>query len=180
MIRLFVGLALPEANCLRLASLGGGVPGARWIAPENMHVTLKFLGDVENGAAEDIDSALATVACHPVQLRLKGVGFFGQPRNARILWAGVEESETLIRLYAKIEAALEAIGIARETRNFAPHVTLARLKKSPAGRLESFVAEHGLFSDGPVEISSFALFSSYLASSGAIYTPEAIYPLEHT
>lgn len=179
MIRLFVGLALPEATRFRLSGLAGGVPGARWVAPENLHVTLKFIGEVDNGLAEDIDIALASVECEPFELELSGVGFFGQASKARILWGGLVPNDALNRLYGRIETALEAIGIARETRNFAPHVTLARLKKAPAGRLETFVAEHDGFTDGPVEISAFTLFSSYLASTGAVYTPEAVYPLEN-
>lgn len=178
MIRLFVGLSLPEALRLRLAGLAGGVPGARWVAPENLHLTLKFIGEVENGVADDIDLALSAVAGSPFELKVSGVGFFGPPGKARILWAGTEPNTVLDRLQGKVETSLARIGIARQTRNFAPHITLARLKNAPAGRLQSFVADHDGFSGGPVEISSFTLFSSYLAATGAVCTPEAVYPLE--
>ncbi len=177
MIRLFVGLPVPEAICERLAGLSGGVPGARWIAPENMHITLKFIGDVENGLAEDIDTALQTLRAAPITLNLRGAGFFGKAYGGRMIWAGVEPTDALSHLQGKIEAILDKIGIARETRKFVPHVTIARLKKAPAARVEAFVADHASFAAGPFEISEVTLFSSYLASTGATYTPEATYPL---
>jgi 2'-5' RNA ligase len=177
MIRLFAGLALPESITERLALLAGGVPGARWVAPENMHVTLKFIGNVENGLAEDVAAALETVSCPAFEIALDGAGFFGKSHAARQLWVGVAGGETLVRLQRKVEKVLEGVGIAREERKFTPHVTLARLKRAPADRVEGFAAEHAGFRAGPVPVDAFTLFSSYLSHSGAVYTPEVVYPL---
>jgi 2'-5' RNA ligase len=177
MLRLFVALSLPEALRLRLAPLGGGVPGARWTSPENLHLTLRFIGEVENGVADDLDAALAGVSAPAFDLTLSGVGHFGKAAAARILWAGAEPNDALNHLQAKIETAVMHAGLPAEQRRFSPHVTLARLKRAPGNRVEQFVADHGDFKAAPISIDHYTLFSSFLSSSGAIYTPEAEYPL---
>lgn len=178
MIRLFVALALPETVRLHLSMLNGGVPGARWIAPENHHITLRFIGSVENSVADDIDAALSTVSTPPLELSIQGVGYFGKANAARSLWAGIEQNDALNHLQAKIESALTRAGLAPEHRRFVPHVTLARLKRAPSGRVEQFVADHAGFRSAPIMIDHFTLFSSFLSSSGAIYLPEAEYFLQ--
>jgi 2'-5' RNA ligase len=177
MIRLFVGIELPEAVQERLAGLCGGVPGARWVDAENMHLTLRFIGDVEDGLAEDIDAALLRLRAPRFDLMLDGVGFFGKPTAARILWAGVRKCEPLARLQAKVETAVQSAGLPPEERKFSPHVTLARLKGAPEIRLQRFVAENADFLAGPLPVERFVLFSSFRSGSGPIYTPEADYPL---
>lgn len=178
MIRLFVALPLPESVRLHLSMLNGGVPGARWIPSENYHITLRFIGNVENHVADDIDAALSTISTAPFELSFSGVGYFGKASAARSLWAGIARNGALDHLQAKIEPALTRAGLAPEHRRFVPHVTLARLKRAPSGRVEQFVADHAGFRSAPITIDRFALFSSFLSSSGAIYTPEAEYFLE--
>ena len=177
MIRLFVALTLPESLRLRLSALKGGVPGARWLNPDNLHLTLRFIGEVETGTADDLDAALGGVVAHAFDLSLSGVGFFGKPNAARILWAGVQPSDALNHLQAKIEAALARAGLPVEQRRFSPHVTLARLRRSPGNRIEQFVADNAGFHADLITVDRFTLYSSFLSSSGAIYTPEAEYPL---
>ena len=176
MIRLFVALALPEPLQLQLASLDGGVPGARWVKPENRHLTLRFIGEVDRSVADDLDTALGGVEAPSFELTLSGVGHFGKPDAARILWAGVEPTGALDRLQAKVEAATARAGLPAEHRRFSPHVTLARLRHAPGNRVEQFVADHDGFRAPPITIDRFTLFSSFLSASGAIYTPEAEYP----
>ena len=166
MIRLFVGLALPEATRQRLQGLNGGLPGARWTRPENRHLTLRFIGEVDNGLADDIDLALEKVDAAPFEVTLDGVGYFGSARKARTLWVGVAENPALHRLQAKVEAALVGIGLAPEGRKYSPHVTLARLKSPPRDRLDAYVADHAPFRDGPLPLREFILFSSFLSASG--------------
>ena len=177
MIRLFVALTLPESLRLRLSALGGGVPGARWVKPENLHLTLRFIGEVDTGMADDVDAALNEVDAPAFDVSFVGAGYFGKPDAARILWAGIEANDILHHLQAKVESALVRTGLQPEKRRFSPHVTLARLKQAPANRVEQFVADHAGFRAGPVPIDRFTLYSSFLSSSGAIYTPEADYPL---
>ena len=178
MIRLFVGFALPSALRTRLCGLGGGVPGARWVRPENLHLSLRFIGDVEDGDADDVDAALRIVAAPAFSLEPQGVGVFGKTSKARTLWAGIAPNPALRQLQAKVEAAVTSAGLAVETRRFSPHITLARLKRAPAGRIEQFIVDHAEFRAEPFPVEQFFLFSSMLSASGAIYTKEAAYDLD--
>ena len=176
MIRLFVALTLPEMLKQRLALLGGGVPGARWISAEQMHVTLRFIGEVDNALFADIRSALAEAHVEPFDLRLHGVGQFGD-RRPHSVWAGVEKVEPLMRLNQKIESALQRIGLKPEGRRYTPHVTLARIKGSPRDKVGEFLSRHALFATEPFPVEEFVLFSSKLSSEGSRYREEAVYPL---
>jgi 2'-5' RNA ligase len=177
MIRLFVGLELPEAVRERLYGLGGGVPGARWIAPENMHMTLRFIGNVNDDELADIDEALARVQASAFDLEITGLGEFSRGRRPAQIWAGARPAPPLMDLQRRIEAALVKAGFEPEGRRFTPHVTLARLKGSAPGRVRSFVAGHNLLGIDPFPVARFTLFSSHLGRKGASYRPEADYPL---
>ncbi|HYD32759.1 MAG TPA: RNA 2',3'-cyclic phosphodiesterase [Azospirillaceae bacterium] len=177
MIRLFVGLAFPEAIRDRLSGLAGGVPGARWTDPHNLHLTLRFIGEVDAGRVEDIDEALAAVQAPAFTLVLDGVGQFGRGK-ARMLWAGVERTEALNHLQAKVESAVVRAGIPAEERKFTPHVSLARLKDAPMPRVARFLEDRGLFRAGPILIDRFVLFRSHLGHNGPHYEMLREYPLE--
>ncbi|NYZ13034.1 RNA 2',3'-cyclic phosphodiesterase [Azospirillum sp. RWY-5-1] len=178
MLRLFVALDFPDDIRRRLAGLGGGVPGARWTEEENLHLTLRFIGEVPDDMAGDIDAALAGVTAPAFDLTLDGVGVFGAGRASRVLWAGVERSEPLIHLQSKIESALVRAGLAPEERKFTPHVTLARLKDAPQDRIGRFIAERGLFRAGPFPIDQFTLYRSHLGRTGPVYEAVAEYRLD--
>jgi 2'-5' RNA ligase len=178
MIRLFVGFRVPETLRMSLSALGGGVPGARWVQPENYHLTLRFIGEVEEGVAEDIDMTLAAIAAPSFAVEIAGIGQFGKGSKARALWAGIVPSAALNHLQAKVEAAIVGAGLPDEQRKFTPHITLARLKAAPADRVERFVVDNAGFRAGPMPVDRFTLFSSFLSSSGAIYTPEVDYDLQ--
>jgi len=177
-IRLFVAIPLPGTIRQRLSLLSGGIPGAAWAAPETMHLTLRFIGEVEESVAEDIDDALARIRHAPFDLTLAELGLFSTGRNPRTLWAGVERSDPLVRLQAKVEAAVSAAGQPPEGRKFTPHITLARLKNAPWNRVEQVLAGHAGFRAGPFAVDRFTLYSSLLARDGAIHTPEVDYPLD--
>ncbi len=157
--------------------LNGGLPGARWITPENYHLTVRFIGEVDEGLAEDIDGALAVIRARPFDLVLQGVGAFGRGRQVHSLWAGVVEDDALLTLHDKIDQALRRIGLPPERRKFSPHVTLARLKRANSARVEEFKASHAMFAAEPFMVENFVLFSSLLSRGGAIYRAEASYPL---
>lgn len=178
MIRLFVGLVLPEDARQRLAGLAGGIPGARWLEPDTFHITIRFIGEVAQDVAADIDAALAGIRAPAFPLSLVGVGSFGHGRQIHSLWTGVERSPALAHLHEKVERALVRTGLEPEPRKFAPHVTLARLKQAQPARVEAFAAEHALFRHGPFAIDRFVLFSSHLGRAGASYMAEAEYPLD--
>jgi 2'-5' RNA ligase len=180
MLRLFVGIGLPPELKLRLSLLCSGVPGAKWVEPGNFHVTLRFIGEVDEGRAADIDEALAQIRAPRFELTLAGVGLFGSATKARMLWVGVEKNPALLHLHDKVESALMRIGLEPEERRYTPHVTLARMKYMPEGgaaRLQAFLAEHALFRAPPIAVAGFSLIASYLTKSGPIYEDEAEYPL---
>ena len=178
MIRLFVAIPLPEPIRLRLSLLGGGIPGAAWLAPETLHLTLRFIGEVDRDAAMDIDDGLSRLRAPAFTLSLQDIGVFSTGRQPRTLWAGVARSAPLLRLQAKVEAAVTAAGLPPEGRKFTPHVTLARLKTASWPRIEQAVAGHAGFRAGPFPVDRFTLYSSVLARDGALHTPEATYPLD--
>src|ERR1700676_2649546 len=127
MLRLFVGIEFPPELKLRLSILSTSIPGARWIDAGNLHLTLRFIGEVGEDVAADIDEALARVRGRRFTLQLAGTGVFGGNRP-RALWVGVERHPELVSLHGKIEQALIRIGLDPEPRKFVPHVTLARLR----------------------------------------------------
>src|SRR5271169_1349618 len=127
MLRLFVGIGFPPELKLRLSLLCSGLPGAKWVDPGNFHLTLRFIGEVGEDVAADVDEALVTLKARRFALQLAGVGVFGNGKP-RQLWVGAERDPALASLQGKIELALIRIGLPPEPRKFAPHVTLARLR----------------------------------------------------
>lgn len=178
MIRLFVAIPLPELIRTQLFLLQSGLRGARWIKPENIHLTLRFIGEVRNDAAADIDRALVDINAPGITLQLDGIGNFARGKHPHALWVGVAKSEPLAHLQAKIESALVRADLGPEERKFSPHVTIARLKDIRKGRVEDWTAAHGAFRSTPFPVDRFVLFSSFLKSSGALYIEEASYPLD--
>jgi 2'-5' RNA ligase len=177
MIRLFVGVELPEDVRARLAGLCGGVPGARWVAPESLHLTLRFIGDVAEDVADDANDAHGALRAPAFDLEFAGVGHFDSAGEVRVLWAGVAKSPALVQLQRTIESALVRIGLPREERRFSPHVTLARLQDAPLARVSAFLAQNALFRAGPFAVEHFTLFSSHRRAAAPIYRAEAEYPL---
>jgi len=172
-----VGLSLPDGVIARLAMLCAGLPGAHWTEPANMHLTLRFIGEVDEDAAEEIDHFLAGVEAPAFSLALSGLGTFGEGAKARAVWAGVAPSPELVRLHAKVESAVVRAGQPPEGRKFVPHVTLARLTQPQPQRLQSFIEGNNLFGAGPFSVDTFTLFESRLGKGGAIYVPQIEYPL---
>jgi 2'-5' RNA ligase len=177
-MRLFVGLDLPFDLRERLASIAGGLPGARWVPADNYHLTLRFIGEVTPNTAEEIDLALAALRGRSFPLAMSGVGVFEKGGRAVALWAGVERSQALDHLQSKIETALQRAGLEPVRRRFAPHVTLARLDNAPPHRLVSYLQTHSLFRSESLPVGHFTLFSSLLGKEASVYTAEVDYALE--
>jgi RNA 2',3'-cyclic 3'-phosphodiesterase len=175
-MRLFAALALPDEVVDTLLILQAGVPGARWQKREQMHLTLRFIGEADGREARAIDDALATISVSAFELELKGVGSFGG-RIPRDLWAGVRSSEPLLHLQRKIESALQRIGLDADKHKFTPHVTLARLKGARNGQVADFLTDHALYQSPPFAVNTFILYSSKLTSDGSIYRAEKAYAL---
>ena len=178
MPRLFVALSLPDAIKHALEPLASGLGDVRWMEPDQQHLTLSFLGEIDNGADQDVAEALALVPGLPFELRLKGIGHFPLRGEPRVLWVGVEKSQELQRLKRRVDRALKAVGLAPDPRKYAPHVTIARIRGplSPT-RVGTYLMRHSLFRSEPFMVSSFHLFSSWLRPEGAEYQIEASYEL---
>ena len=178
MPRLFVAIDLPEAVVGELARFCCGMPGARWVAPEQLHLTLRFVGEVDGGLFREIREALNAVDGGAFDLRVKGFGYFPPRKAPRVLWAGVEPAEGVTALRSRIEKAVVRLGLEPEPRKFSPHITLARLDGTPVGKVTQFLAGNSLYSSPTFTVSEFHLYSSVLTAKGAIHTIEASYPLE--
>ena len=176
MLRLFVGIEFPPELKLRLSLLQSGIAGARWIDPGNFHLTLRFIGEIDEGAAADVDEALLRLKTRPFSVQLAGVGVFGGDR-LRTLWVGVEREPALAALQSKIELALIRAGLPPEPRKFSPHVTLARLRDPRRGELQEFLAAHAQFRAEPLRVAAFSLIASYPTKAGSVYEDQADYPL---
>lgn len=177
-MRMFVAIPLPELVCDRLAQIRGGLENARWVDPENMHLTLRFLGDIDGREAADVDAELRSVVVPTFEIELTGLHTFGNSKKINALYVGVEGPEPLTRLQTKVENSAQRAGLVPEGRKFRPHVTLARFKGPPGAKLGNFLREHSLVRSGPVPVDRFALYSSKLTQKGPIYRIEAEYPLE--
>src|SRR3981189_994679 len=179
MPRLFVALPVPEEIADALVALQAGVPDARWVLPENFHVTLCFAGEVQGGAMRDLEEELSDIAGPPFSVAIAGVEQSSSGKQPRALVATVEKSDRLDWLQQKVSTVARNCGIELERRKFRPHVTLARF---PAGaetghHLAQFMASHSTFRAGPWIAEHFALYSSRGGRSGRIYTEAAGYGL---
>lgn len=173
MLRLFVGIELPPELKLSLSLMATGLPGAKWVDAGNYHLTLRFIGELDEGKAEDVDTALRQIRTPRFDVTLATVGHFG----LRQLWVGVERNDALQHLHDKIESALSRLGFPAEERRYTPHVSLARLKGTSETRLQAYLSEHALYRAAPFRVDHFSLIASYLTKSGAIYEDQADYPL---
>jgi 2'-5' RNA ligase len=175
-VRLFVAIDVPEDVRRRIAAFAAELreraPRARWVRLDGVHVTLKFIGETPPERAEVIRQALAPVRTDaPVEMEFRGAGFFPSERRPRVFWVGIEATPSLAALAAEIERRLEPLGIAREARNFHPHLTLARFENpSESGELGRALAESGEREFGRAVTREFYLYESRLKPGGSRYT----------
>lgn len=178
MPRLFIAIDLPATIREGLFGLGSGIPGSRSVPIEQLHLTLKFIGDIESGKLPVIRETLQEIQFSPLPLVLAGVGHFPLRGNPTVLWVGVKPSDALVVLQKRIENSLYHRGIPREGRKFFPHVTVARLNHSPAQRIAQFLAGNNLLISPEFTADSFTLYASSLTPKGAVHTPQHSYLLE--
>jgi 2'-5' RNA ligase len=176
MPRLFTGLEIPPEIGERLSFLRGGLPGSRWIDPENYHLTLRFVGDVDMHVAHDLADALSRVRRVGFSLRFDGVVAFGT-RKPHAVVARVAPSRPLAELQSEHERILQRIGLPPEGRKFIPHVTLARLRGATPRDIADYLSLRGGFLTGDFDVGRFVLFSSRNSVGGGPYVVEAEYPL---
>jgi 2'-5' RNA ligase len=176
MPRLFVAIDLPERIRDDVGSLYEAIHGAYWTPDDNIHLTLRFIGEADGETARRIDSALRSVKFEPFSMRLKSTGSFPPRGTPKILWCGIAHNDHLLRLQKQTERALTSkAGLPPETRKFAPHITIARLNDSPESKLAQFLTDNALFETEEFAVSKIALYSSLLKRGGAVYSKEAEY-----
>ena len=177
MIRLFTAVAIPAEIGEPLLARQHGIDGARWRPREAFHITLKFIGDVQETLAADLDEELQGIAAPTFDLELAGVGHFGEGPEIHAVWAGVGESGDLRRLAKAHEDAARRAGLKPETRLYTPHVTLAYLKRPAAPEAAAWIQANNLLRSPPFRVDRFGLYSSRRTSQGSAYRLEAEYPL---
>ncbi|WP_106639953.1 RNA 2',3'-cyclic phosphodiesterase [Allosphingosinicella vermicomposti] len=176
MHRLFVAIRPPASIRSQLLDIMGGVSGARWQSDEQIHLTLRFIGEVDGRQADDIHAALSGVRQAPFDIALAGLGTFDRRGEPTALWAGVNPREALSDLHRKVDQACQRAGLSPEGRAYHPHITLARLNRS-SGPVGGMLAAEGGLSSLPFTVSAFHLFESHLTPSGPIYRIAETYPL---
>jgi 2'-5' RNA ligase len=178
--RLFIGIRPPEPVRDALLDTMEALEGARWVDGDNLHLTLRFVGEVERPAANDLAEALGQIDWACFTLRIAGVGAFDRSSRhgsrPHAVWARVPPVAPLEGLRQKVERACDVTGLGRETRRFTPHITLARLNRS-AGAIGAWLATWGDLAAGPWAVEEFILFESHLGHTGAIYEVVARYGL---
>ena len=177
MIRLFAALEVPPDIGDALKRRQQGIPRARWRTGDQLHITLRFFGSLNETVAADLDAALAVVSGAPFDVHLEGVGSSGEGGDVRSVWAGVGESEPLTRLAGRCESAARRTGLKAESRVFRPHVTLAYLRLPPPDRVAAWIAGHNLLKSPSWRATRFGLYSSWPSSDGSRYDLEREYPL---
>lgn len=176
MLRLFAGLELPKTVKRDLAAFEVPLSGAKWVDEEDLHLTLRFAGDIDNHIADEFADELSRIEVPVFSLRIIGTGLFGGA-DPHTLWSGIEAGPELDRLQSKIERASRNAGLPPESRKFKPHVTLARLRGANPVELAAFLQHHGGYRSAPFAIEDFVLFSARPHIGGGPYGIEARYPL---
>ena len=176
MPRLFVGLEIPREVAQALSLLRGGLPGARWIDPENYHITLRFIGDIDDRLAHDIAQLLDGVKWRSFDVRFGELTAFGG-RKPRAIVVSVEPIQPLIELQSELERLMQRLGLEPEGRKFTPHVTLARLRDVTSRDVAEYISLRGPLFCASFRVSRFVLFSVRASVGGGPYVVEADYPL---
>jgi 2'-5' RNA ligase len=176
MPRIFTGLEIPAEVAQSLAMFRGGLPGARWIDPENYHLTLRFIGDVDDLTAHEVASLLGRVRRPSLELRFEELSAFGG-RRPRAVIAALAHTPALMELQAEHERLMQRVGLEPEGRKYTPHVTLARLRDVSSRDVAEYLSTRALIRPPPFRVSRFVLFSSRTSVGGGPYVIEAAYPL---
>lgn len=176
MPRLFTGFEVPSDVAMRLSLLQGGLHGARWIDKENYHITLRFIGDVDDRTADEVAYELGGIDRPPLELKIQGTGSFGN-RKPHSVWARIEPSEGLAELQSEQERLFQRLGLEPEGRKYTPHITLARLRGTSTAETAEWLSMRGDLAIPPFTVERFVLFSSRASRGGGPYLVEEAYPL---
>lgn len=176
-MRLFIAIEIPDDLKMALGRLRVDIPGAHWVSPEQIHLTLAFLGEVEETTVAPLTGKLASIRAPGFKLSFSGTGCFPNRHRPRVLWIGLEQEPLLQLLASKVCSAVLACGIPQEERPFSPHFTLARLKLPPSGDFDAFLDQQQKQKLPPFTVREFTLFHSRLTPQGAVHIPVRNFPL---
>jgi RNA 2',3'-cyclic 3'-phosphodiesterase len=175
-MRLFVALDLPASVKKSLTRISYGLSGIRWVEPDQMHLTLRFIGDTDYTQEANVRAALEEVSFAPFELQVRGVGQFPPQGAASVLWAGVDHSDALENLAKEVDRVLVARKLKPDKKPFEAHITLGRMRNPMRpDKLKKFYSQNEGFELEPFKVNEFALYSSLLTPDGAIYTQEQTY-----
>lgn len=169
MQRLFVAIDMPERIRMELARLKLDIQGVRWVIPEQLHLTLRFIGDAGEEQKNRLIKELLAIQFIKFRLVLTGIGFFQTHGIPRILWTGVLNSPPLVNLRERVENACISAGLLPDDRHFSPHLTIARIKNGTKDDIRRYVATHNGFRSSRFEVDGFSLYSSTLEKDGALH-----------
>ncbi len=175
-MRLFVALSIPDDVAAPLLLMQGGVPGARWQSRDQLHLTLRFIGEVNGSDMRALDDALSGIDAPAFELQLHGVGQFGN-KQPDSLWAAARPNDLLTHLQRKVDNAIRKVGAPADAHKFTPHVTVGRLRHSDTEKVIAWLQQHALHTSAEFEVGQFHLYSSKLTSDGSIYRIEQSYDL---
>ncbi len=175
-LRLFLAIPVPPDIAVRLTALETDVPGASWRQAEHFHLTLRFIGEVDEAMARDIDLEVGRIIAAPFEISLSGTGSFGG-KEPNALWAGVDAPPDLARLASSCESALRHAGLAPERRTYKPHVTLAYLHGTLDDEVAPYLQDTADFRTETFWVDHFCMYSSRATKAASHYVEEAVYPL---
>ena len=179
MVRLFIAIDLPESLKIHLANLRDDALPGRWTSPTQYHVTVRFLGKIEQDGIASLTNTLANIRTEALLLQGHGLGVFPSMRKPRVLFAAIDPTPALLELRTKVDQALRSFGFAADPKPFHPHVTLARLRQANVQTLHAYLRAHKSFMLAPFKVNHFYLYESLLRPEGALYTRRATFTL-HT
>lgn len=168
MPRFFIAIEPPDSLKQELCRLKASIPASRWLEPEQLHLTVSFLGELPEVALPSVRTALVGLPATPFELCIQGVGCFGDEQHAKVLWAGVAPSEALMTVKKKLDQHLADVGLPVEAQPYRPHITLARFGRN-GGQVADFLAQHRNIALPPFRVTHLTLFQSVLYPEGARY-----------
>lgn len=166
-MRLFIAIPLPQDVKQKLLDLQQPINGIRWQSQEQMHLTIKFVGEVDQATAGELRDELHTITHPHFAMTIAGIGYFPKGKQPKVLWAGIKENASLQELHKKVEHCCDKNGIAPENRPYKPHVTIGRTKNTPKQAVTSYINQHEPFVLPDIQVSEFALYESKLHPDGA-------------
>jgi 2'-5' RNA ligase len=173
MPRLFISIDMPEQVQDQISDLYTAIQGARWVPQDQLHITMRFIGETDTATETSIIASLEHIRFEPFHIAVRSTGFFPLRKDPQVLWIGIEKSQELEKLQCSIERSLTSLGIKADSRTFHPHVTVARLDRPHKERVVQFITDNHLFKTEPFEIDAFHLYRSYLGKNGAQHVKEA-------